>query len=210
MRTESSGMFSCSWQHLRWVLRVGTEVGSGSRRLEQWSSPGLDGRNCLRQKVWAIKDTWAVVGPELLAEENRCSSDKYWYQGSCLFPEQKILGSQVRMLRKHKLHYDSFSQRFYLFIFRERRREEEREGENHQRERGTSTCCLSNMPRLGTKPATQACALARWPFALRDDAQPTEPHWSGHSSTMILKDLFISGEWLEAQYLWSILESNSW
>ena len=39
-------------------------------------------------------------------------------------------------------------------------------------------------PNWGTKPATQACALARnqtKDLGLSDDAQPTEPHWPGLS-----------------------------
>ena len=41
------------------------------------------------------------------------------------------------------------------------------------------------MPQPETEPATQAYAqngkLNQEPFALQDDAQPTEPHWSGLS-----------------------------
>ena len=44
---------------------------------------------------------------------------------------------------------------------------------------------LSHTPRLGTKPTTQACALTGnqtgGDFALKEDAQPTEPHQSEHS-----------------------------
>ena len=45
-----------------------------------------------------------------------------------------------------------FFKRFYLFVFRERGREGERKEEKHQ-------CVIASGPKLGTCPATQACAL---------------------------------------------------
>ena len=69
-----------------------------------------------------------------------------------------------------------------LFLFRERGRGREREDEKHQCERETLIGCFSYMPQLRTKPA-QLGICPDWesshqPFALWDNAQPTEPHWS--------------------------------
>ena len=76
-----------------------------------------------------------------------------------------------------------FKKRFYLFILREMGREVEREGEKHWCARGTSISCLWHAPQLGTWPATQAWRpdreLNQWLFSLQDDAQLTEPQWSG-------------------------------
>ena len=65
-----------------------------------------------------------------------------------------------------------------------------KEGEGRRRSRREMLMCHRNINRLpltcpqpGTWPATQARALTRnwtsYPFALWDDAQPTEPCWSG-------------------------------
>ena len=48
-----------------------------------------------------------------------------------------------------------------LIDFRERGREGKGEGEKHRCEREASIGCPSYTPRLGTKPATQTCALTR-------------------------------------------------
>ena len=58
-----------------------------------------------------------------------------------------LLSSAHSLLKKKK--------RFYLFIFRHREREGERQGEKHQ-------CVVAShtpAPSLGTRPATQTCAL---------------------------------------------------
>ena len=52
-----------------------------------------------------------------------------------------------------------FSNFFKFLIFREKGREGERKGEKHQCEREISIGCLPYVPQLGTKYATQACAL---------------------------------------------------
>ena len=63
-------------------------------------------------------------------------------------------------------------------------REAEREGEEHRCERETSVSYLLYVLRPGTEPTTQACTLTGNQTSdlllLRDDLQPTEPHWSGH------------------------------
>ena len=46
-----------------------------------------------------------------------------------------------------------------LFIYRERGKEGEREGAKHWCLREVLIGCLSHVPKLGTCPATQACAL---------------------------------------------------
>ena len=49
----------------------------------------------------------------------------------------------------------------FTFDFTERVREGEIEGQKYRCEREIWIGCLPNAPRLGTKPATQACALTR-------------------------------------------------
>ena len=66
-----------------------------------------------------------------------------------------------------------------LFIFRERRREREREGEKHQCERETSIGCLLYMPPPPNPGMCPDQESNQQPFALWDDAQPTQPHQSG-------------------------------
>ena len=74
---------------------------------------------------------------------------------------------------------------FYLLFRRFSFREgegREKERERHWCERKTSAGCLWYAPWLGTQPTTQACTdrgSNLWPFPLRDNAQPTEPHWTG-------------------------------
>ena len=66
----------------------------------------------------------------------------------------------------------------------------ERGGEGgRKRGRETSIGFLSYVPQPGTDPATQACALT-WnqPFALQDDAQPSESHQSGPQSFLLKSD----------------------
>ena len=75
--------------------------------------------------------------------------------------------------------YILFFKRFYLFNFRERVREGER-GEKHWFKRlllvhaptGDQTC----NPDVGLDQKSKW-----WPYALWDNAQPTEPHWSEQS-----------------------------
>ena len=53
-----------------------------------------------------------------------------------------------------------FYLKFFSFIdSKERGRDGEREGEKHPCEREISISCILHPPRLGTEPATQACAL---------------------------------------------------
>ena len=69
-------------------------------------------------------------------------------------------------------------------MFRERGKEGER-GEKHRCERETSIGCLSHASSwgLGHNPGMCSAWELSWlPFVLRDEAQPTEPHWSGPSS----------------------------
>ena len=71
---------------------------------------------------------------------------------------------------------------FYSFIFREKGRRGDEEGNIVVREKHQSIVCLSHMPRPGSKPASQACArpgIELETFCFVDDAQPTEPRWSG-------------------------------
>ena len=63
-----------------------------------------------------------------------------------------------------------------LLIFKERGTEGGRRGEKHQCERETSVGCLLCTPGLGPEPDWE---LNQRPFALRNYAQPTEPHQSG-------------------------------
>ena len=65
--------------------------------------------------------------------------------------------SQGRFLISYGVFF--FLLRFYVFLEREGGRE--KEGEKHQCETEPSISCLSNTPWLGTKPATQVCALTR-------------------------------------------------
>ena len=61
-----------------------------------------------------------------------------------------------------------------LFIFRERGREGERRRKTSMCERNIDQFCNMHVPWLGIK-----WQLNWWPFAWRDEAQPTEPCWSG-------------------------------
>ena len=54
-----------------------------------------------------------------------------------------------------------FNNFFFLLLILERGREGEREGKKCQSERKTLISALLHTPLLGTKPATQACALTR-------------------------------------------------
>ena len=77
----------------------------------------------------------------------------------------------------------------YLF-FRERGRAGEREGEKHQCERETPIGCLLYMPQYSIDRTRNPgmCLhqeLNQQPFALQDDAQPTEPHQSGCESPFL-------------------------
>ena len=74
-----------------------------------------------------------------------------------------------------------FIKRFYQFFL-----ERGREGEKHQCEGETSIGCLSYVPQPGTEPATQTCAQTgnrTCGPSLCNDAQPTEPPWSGLDSS---------------------------
>ena len=65
----------------------------------------------------------------------------------------------------------------FINFFRERG-----EGREKEWERETLTGCLSYVPPSGTKPSLVTCPEQesnQQPFALWDDAQPTEPHLSG-------------------------------
>ena len=118
------------------------------------------------------------------------------------FPRQSPEGSELRhhLDAQRDLYQTSdlqgckiinvycFFLRFFKFILRETGREGEKEGKKHQCARETSICCLSHVPWLGTNFATQSCALTRNhtsdpSFALRDDTQQTEPHWSRQACT---------------------------
>ena len=72
----------------------------------------------------------------------------------------------------------------YLFIFRERKNQEEREAEKHWCVRKTLVSCLSHILQQGTGlPSNQQrydWELNRWLYAFWNNAQPTEPRWSGH------------------------------
>ena len=66
----------------------------------------------------------------------------------------------------------------YLFIFREKVREEGREGK-HPCERETAITCLTDWDPTHS-PGMCLDRESNWrPFTLQEDAQPTEPHWSG-------------------------------
>ena len=85
--------------------------------------------------------------------------------------------------------------RNYLSIFRETGRDGEREGEKHQ---------SLKRSQLGTWPATQACApdweLIQHLPGLQDDAQPTEPHQPGLSSSFTI----VSERWAWLVWLLSL------
>ena len=86
--------------------------------------------------------------------------------------------------------YNAFF-KIYFLIFRERGREKETEGDNHQCERETLTGCLPYVPRPGTEPATQACALTKNPasdllFHWMTPNQLSHTGWGG-STTLLLK-----------------------
>ena len=83
-----------------------------------------------------------------------------------------------------------FFKRFYLFIFTERGREGERDEKRHHCERETFIGCLSHSTRLKTQPATPSTCpdweSNRQPFALQDDAPPTESLCSGWFSILLI------------------------
>ena len=60
----------------------------------------------------------------------------------------------------------------YVFIFRQWRRVEEGQGE--KRRSVVSSICTLTGPGMGLDQESNL-----QPFTLRDDAQPTELHWSG-------------------------------
>ena len=68
-----------------------------------------------------------------------------------------------------------------MFIFKERVREGKRGGEKPLCVRETLISCLAQVPHR-EQATTQAGALTRikLAFSLQDDAQPNEPHQSGH------------------------------
>ena len=76
-----------------------------------------------------------------------------------------------------------FLNKGFIYLFLEG--EEEREGEKHWHKRETSVGCLSHTPGLGTNPHNPGMLpdweLNEWPFALQNNAQPTELHWSGQN-----------------------------
>ena len=78
-----------------------------------------------------------------------------------------------------------FLLRFYLFL------EKEREREKHQCGRHTSIICPLSAPQPQIKPHNPgmcpAWELNQQPFALRSDAQPTEPHQSGQHCLFLTK-----------------------
>ena len=72
-----------------------------------------------------------------------------------------------------------------LLYFRERGREGERGWKKHW----SVTFCLLHAPRRAERRAQNPgmCLdweLNWWPFSLQDDAQPTEPHWSGQYQSL--------------------------
>ena len=77
-----------------------------------------------------------------------------------------------------------FCLKIYLFIFQERGKEGERKGEKHRCERETCIRCLWHTPSQDQTGSPGMCPdqkSSNWqPFAVQDDAQPTEPHQSGH------------------------------
>ena len=69
-----------------------------------------------------------------------------------------------------------------LFIFRYRGKEREREGEKLRHVRGTSISCFLHASQWGQAHNPGMCPdqeSNQQPFALWDDAQPTQPHQSG-------------------------------
>ena len=73
-----------------------------------------------------------------------------------------------------QLHF--LKRSYYLFIFRERGRREK------ERERNIDQLPLAHARTGDQTRNTGMCPNRKsnwWPFTLGDDAQPTEPHWSG-------------------------------
>ena len=83
---------------------------------------------------------------------------------------------------------------FSLFIFRERGKEGERKGEKHWCVREMSIGCFLDAPagHLARNPGMcPDWASNQWPFALWDDAQPTEPHQSGQERIAFIRILSV-------------------
>ena len=94
------------------------------------------------------------------------------------------LGVQTMLQPSHLARAPDIFYTLYLFIFRERGKQEEREREKYQWERETSIGCLLYVPcPLSLQTHNQGMCPDRKSnqrhLALRDDTQPTEPHWSG-------------------------------
>ena len=87
----------------------------------------------------------------------------------------RITLSQYKLFKKYFI---------YLFIFRERGREEERQREKHHCEKHWSAASCTHSNRQERNCSLRVCPnqeLDQQPLAFQDDAQPTEPHWSGHN-----------------------------
>ena len=74
-------------------------------------------------------------------------------------------------------YLQDFKKNVYVFIYKERGKEGERVGEKHQLV--ASHTCL-NGDRTHNLGMCTAQEWNQWPFALQDNAQPTESHWLGH------------------------------
>ena len=106
---------------------------------------------------------------------------------------------KVVFLFFRNLSIPHLKKRVYLFIFRERGRGTEREGKKQSCAIETSIGCLSHTPNQGRgrQPRHVPWELNWWPFAVSDNAQPTEPYQSAgkiHFNFEI--NLFSKKSWL--------------
>ena len=85
-----------------------------------------------------------------------------------------------------------FCVRFYLFIFRE--------GEGKEKERGRNISVREKHQSVASQRHPD-WELNRWPFALWNDAQLTEPHWSGQNVFIFEWKHFQSTD--TSSYLWN-------
>ena len=86
---------------------------------------------------------------------------KSWARSACTQINSEQIDSLCTPLRIYSAVCSAFFFKDFVHLFLVRREGREKEEEKHRCERETSIGCLSYASCVGTKPATQACALTQ-------------------------------------------------